>query len=173
MLPECRPRFLKTIVVDGLHGEYEMKTWGAVFKHVTLRRRIGPVLIISNAVFPFDPEEVKREFEQANAAYYRTVDWALDISAAEFDDCDIRGIPARLIRRDPETQAVVKRAKARRGDWREMSFGKAEWVKAAIKHMLEWGNEDVVLVAGKRAKDFRATLNAINLLRRAGIADPD
>lgn len=39
--------------------------------------------------------------------------------------------------------------------------------------LLETGREDIVFVAPKRAKNFRALLAGLDLLRREGIAEPD
>ena len=43
----------------------------------------------------------------AGQAFYQKIDWALDISRGEFRDLELKGIPARLVRRDPETQLIV------------------------------------------------------------------
>jgi len=160
--------------IENLRIEELLQTWGAVFKHVTLKGRIGP-LMLSNCLGPTSTttDAMQQAFKEANAAYYSTVDWALDISRAEFtQDCDIRGIPAKLIRRDAETQIVVTRERAIQGEWRKLDLDKTYW-QVAIELMLERGDEDVVLVAPKRAKDFKHLLRGLQLLRDAGVAEPD
>lgn len=88
-------------------------------------------------------------------------------------EADIRGIPARLIRRDPETQAVVARQKAIEGGWREVNLD-GTWWQASIEFMATDSNDpDVVLVAPKRHPRFRDLLQGIQLLRKAGVAEPD
>ena len=168
------PAIIEDTTVDGLKVNDVLQTWGMVFKHVILRGRIGP-LMLSNCLCPTSTttDAMQRAFEQANAEYYSTVDWALDISQAEFtEDCEIRGIPAKLIRRDPETQAVVTRERAMRGNWRQLGLEKTFW-KVALEVFLESGDQNYVLIAPKRAKDFKHLLRGLQLLRDAGVAEPD
>jgi len=168
------PAIVEETTVDGLKVNDVLQTWGMVFKHVILRGRIGP-LMLSNCLCPTSTttDAMQRAFEQANAEYYSTVDWALDISQAEFtEDCEIRGIPAKLIHRDPETQAVVTRERVMRGNWRLLGLEKTFW-KVALEVFLESGDQNYVLIAPKRAKDFKHLLRGLQLLRDAGIAEPD
>ncbi len=117
------------------------------------------------------PEQVA--LDQANAAYYESVDWALDISRAESVELQLRGIPAELIRRDPETQVVVTRKAAMAGEWRELKSVQDSVYCFSLDRMLKQGAEDIVLVADKRARDFKQSYAAIHDLRAAGIAQPD
>ncbi len=164
---------IEEVTVDGVttHGQL-LQTWGAVFKHVTLKGKIDR-LMISQAIRAglAEPEE-QAAFDNANAEYYRGVDWALDISQGEFKELELRGLPARLIRRDPETQIVVTREKALQGEWRDLEFKEA-LTPFAIGRLLEGGGSDRVMVAGKRHRKFRRYLDDFNLLRKAGIAEPD
>ncbi len=164
---------IEDVVVDGLKTVWPLKTFGAVFKHVVLRGKIGGIILNNDLARTENatPDRL-RAFELANAAYYASVDWALDISEGAFVSCDINGIPARLIRRDPETQVVITREKALEGRWRELDLSDTYW-PTAIEMMLHCGDADCVLVAPKRARDFRELLRGIQLLRRAGVAEPD
>jgi len=118
------------------------------------------------------PEE-QAAFDRANAEYYAGCDWALDISRAEFKEMDIRGIPAKLIRRDPETQVVVTRAKALEGKWRTLDLSDTWWA-TAIEFLLDHKKEnDIVLVAPKGHSQFEQFLAGLKLLREAGVAEPD
>jgi len=167
------PAIIEDTTVDGLKVNDVLQTWGMVFKHVTLKGRIGRMML-SNCLFPSSTttEAMQRAFEEANAAFYASVDWALDISEAEFQELSFRGIPGRLVRRDRETQIVVSRQKAMGGEWRKLDLDKTYW-QVALELMLERGDEDVVLVAPKRAKDFKHLLRGLQLLRDAGVAEPD
>ena len=111
-------------------------------------------------------------FDQANAEYYKTVDWALDISEARFYECDIRGVSASLIIRDPETQVVVTREKALQGKWKELDLSKTYWA-GWIDLFLQSGEPDVVLVAPKRYPKYQDWLDGLKMLRDAGVAEPD
>lgn len=107
---------------------------------------------------------------KANARYYAEVDWALDISEAEFTGVEMyrSGIPATLVRRDPETQVVVTRDSVTNGDWRAACDGSSVWV--AIERFLSSGFQDAVLIAEKRAKHLAEDLAAFRRLRDIGVA---
>jgi hypothetical protein len=164
---------IEDVMVDGLktHGQL-LQTWGAVFKHVTLKGNIGRIMLSPAVATGLAKPHEQRAFDEANAAYYAEVDWALDISQARFEECDIRGIPARLIRRDPETQVVVTREKALLGEWRQIDLSGTYW-GGWIELFLEDGEPDVVLVAPKRNPHYRVLLDGLKKLRDAGVAEPD
>jgi hypothetical protein len=116
--------------------------------------------------------EQQRAFDTANAAYYAQVDWALDITEAEFEEGEIQGVPAALVRRDPATQVVVKRSRALQGGWRQLDLERTHWA-TAIEFLLERGDQDVVLVAPKRHHNFPALRDGLQALRDRGVAEPD
>ena len=169
------PAILEDVMVDGFETDRLFQTWGAVFKHVTLSGKLGRMMF-SGVLFPTSSvtAAMQRAFAESNTAYYSKVDWALDISRAEFQECDIRGIPARLIRRDPETQVVVKRAKAVEGRWRQLDLSRTYWEGyLGPLAQAQSADDDVVLAAPKRSPHFRDLLDGLRLLRREGIAEPD
>src|SRR5262249_52776668 len=131
--------------------------------------------VLPSVLIPKDYREAaKLPMRAANAAYYENVEWALDISGAEFGEMEIRGIPAALIRRDPETQVVITRQNALNCAWRDLPFEET-LMSTSIKLFLEfpeWGPSKC-LVAPKRHPKFRQYLHDIQLLRKAGIAEPD
>jgi hypothetical protein len=148
------------------------QAWAAVFRHVTLRGRVGR-LMLSDIPFPFREDvEAEGAFREANARFYETTDWALDITEAEFEELDIRGIPARQIRRDPVTQVVVTREKAMQGAWRSLDLSRSH-VDAWIKGMLAEGYPDVVIAAPKRHRNFRHVVEDLQRLRDIGVAELD
>jgi len=102
-------------------------------------------------------------------------DFALDISEAEAVELELTGIPARLVRRDPETQAVVTREAALSGAWRELEHVQGTELRVGIQQLLkgQGGTDDMVLVAHKRSRNFRELLAGIEELRAAGVALPD
>src|SRR5229473_493432 len=103
---------VEDVLIDGFKTRGLFQAFGAVYKHVTLRGKLGEIML-SPAVIPGSTtKDQQRAFDEANASYYEGVDWALDISEAECEGLDIRGgVPVHLIRRDPETQMVFKREK--------------------------------------------------------------
>jgi hypothetical protein len=177
-LVECEQRgcaleaaIVEDVLVDGFKTNGLFQTWGAVFRHVTFRGKIGRIMISpAMAAGTATPTE-QRAFDEANAAYYATVDWALDISAGEFEEVDIRRVPARLIRRDPATQAVVTREKAMEGRWRTLDLAKTDWAGWSDLFLKD-GDSDLVLVAPKRHRKYRDFLDGLKMLRDAGVAQP-
>lgn len=166
------PAIVEDVLVEDFKTNGLFQIWGAVFKHVTLRGKIGRIMV-SPLVAPGSATvEQQRAFDDANAEYYSTVDWALDISDAQFEECDLRRVPAHLVRRDPETQVVIRREKAMRGEWRKLDLGKTYWASAIEGFLLE-GDPDMVLIAGKRQQKFRDLLEGLKKLRDAGVAEPD
>ncbi len=160
------------ILIDGLKINRSIESWAAVFKHVIFRGNIGKMMISPLVATGMAKPEEQAAFDEANAAYYQTVDWALDISEARFVECDIRNVPARLIRRDPHSQAVVTREKALLGEWKKLDLSDTYW-DTTIEYLLEKGDEDIVLVAPKRHPRYWVLLDGIKKLRDAGVAEPD
>jgi hypothetical protein len=110
---------IENTVVDGLatHGQL-LQIWGAVFNQVVLKGKIDRLMISADVLPSVLLEEGDRQreiqaFRAADSLYYRNVEWALDISQGEFRELCLRGLPAHLVRRDPETQIVVTREKAK------------------------------------------------------------
>jgi len=160
---------VEDVRVDGLKSSTLLQTWAAAFRHVALRGRVGRWMF-SNLVSPLAAPAQQHDFDRANQAFYASTDWALDISEAEFTECDIRGIPAPLIRRDPATQAVVTREKALQGGWERLDLSRTYW-PTAIRFLLQQGHADVVLVAPKRSRNFTVLLDGLKMLRDAGVAE--
>jgi len=166
------PAIIEDVLVSSLKTHNLLQTWGAVFKHVKIEGNIGRIMI-SPYVFPgiAKPKE-QRAFDEANADYYATVDWALDIREGRFYECEIQRVPAHLIKRDPDTQVVVKREKALEGKWRYLDLSKTHW-RTSIEFFLNRGDPDVVLVAPKRDRSYPDLLDGLKMLRDAGVAEPD
>lgn len=169
------PAFVEDVLVDGLRIPKVLIAESPVLKHVVLRGKIDR-LIIGQVLYGGMPYEnylkVVSTYEQANAEYYRAVDWALDITEAEFSDVSIRGVPSRLIRRDPITQVVVRREKAIAGEWKKLDLS-GTWWSVGLKMLSESNWEDITLVAPTRHRQFNQALRGLHILREAGIAEPD
>ena len=171
---------VEDVLVDGLSTPL-LSSWGAVFKHVTLRNRIGSILL-NHLVTPSQPDSrTQHMFAVANAAYYTQVDWALDIREAEFEeDVDLRGIPGTLIRRDPTTQVLVTRAKALEGKWRQLPLERTYWPTAIEFFLRDNAWDSTVLVAPKRIRTsptnpytYQDLVDGLHLLRDEGVAELD
>jgi len=162
--------------VDGLFTGHDPSSvlivFGAVFNRVILRGNIGRILLNSRAGGASFTERQQSAFDAANDEYYERVEWALDIREANFLSCDLRSVPARLVRRDPETQVVVTREKLLNGKWRELDISATYWPDA-IELFLRSNREDIVLIAPKQDPEFRELLKGLQLLRKAGVAEAD
>lgn len=164
------PAIFEDVLVDGLAIHDLQLVWGASFRHVTLRGRIGRIAV--RPTLPAEePPGAARRIADANRAFYETVDWALDISGAEFAEFEAAGIPARLIRRDPETQVVVTRAAAQRGDWRQLDLT-GTWWAIALEQLAKGEYPDEVFVAPRRHRKLRQLVAGLRRLQDAGIAEP-
>ena len=143
---------------------------GCALRHVTIRGNVTGGLEFLTARL-VQPDMEREELVAANRAYYADVDWALDISEARFTFVSFvrSGIPARLIRRDPETQVVVTRRALLDADWQGL-LGTAA-VGMGIDRFVETGFEDTVLVAGRRSRRFAEEMAVIDRLRTEGLVD--
>ncbi len=167
---------VEDVVIDKLmnYGRGPLFTWACLFKQVTLRGKLSGFKFnqsVGSFIFNSQPQ---KPWDDAARAYYETVDWALDISEAEFQSVpDFHCLPGRLIRRDPETQVLVTRQNAIAANWETL-----DWDESALRLGLQWFLEDglydeVVLIAAKRAKYFRQDLRTLQMLRREGVAISD
>jgi hypothetical protein len=169
------PAIVDEATIDGLETNALLLMWGPLFKHVTIRGKIGKIKINLASHFLDRTPEIQGPFNIARSAFYETVDWALDISQAQFKVFEMRGVPARLVRRDPDTQVVVTREKALRSEWRlGLSPSNTHW-PFVIDMFLADGEPDIVLVAPKRARKqhFANLVEGLNELRTLGVAEPD
>ncbi len=163
---------IEDVVIDGLKTYDLLQTWGAVFRHVVLKGYIGRIMISPAVATGLAKPREQLAFDKANSAYYSYVDWALDIREGKFYECEIQRVPAHLILRDVDTQVVITREKALEGKWRSLNLSNTHWA-TSIEFLLNRGDLDVVLVAPKRNPKYRQLLDGLNMLRDAGVAEPD
>lgn len=165
---------VEDVLVDGLRTRGLLHSWGAVFKHTTLRGRIDRIMLspFVAAVAGATPEQAAVAVT-TNAAYYANVDWALDISEAEFQEADLRGVPGHLVKRDPRTQVLVTREKALSGGWKEIDLSGTYWASSLDFFVKDNDLPSIVLVAPTRHRDFARLRDGLERLRAAGIAEPD
>ncbi len=112
----------------------------------------------------------QRAFDDANAGLYAGLDWALDISEAEFGAAEIQGVPCGLIRRDPETQMIVRRGNALAGNWRRLGLEDTPW-PGMIQFLIDDGDPDALLIAPKRSREYQRLQQGLMRLREAGVVE--
>ena len=94
----------KNVIIDGLTCSREISINNALFEKCVLKGKIGKIMFCDWAV---DDELVNKKVLEYNDKKYKEMDWALDISEAEFTEFDCRSIPAEKIRINKETQFAV------------------------------------------------------------------
>ena len=162
---------LEDVRVNGLSSNAVLVLCAPAFRHVTLTGSICDLVVNMDEDPAGEYDPVNAEFHKANADYYATVDWALDITNAEFQNVEIRGVPADLIRRDPATQIIVRRKRALNGVLGELDLSGTHWA-GEIEWFLDRGEADHVLIAPRRAKNFRRLVEGLRLLQEKRIAEP-
>jgi hypothetical protein len=166
---------IEDAIIDGIgkEGRLPLFSWAAVFRHVTLKGKLSAIKL-NQFTQPVPIPSLQQLWDDANRLYYQSVDWALDIRQAEFQGgIDLHCVPGSLVRRDPETQVLAKRAVLNSVDWRNLPWDKSSlWV--AIDWFLKDGlYDDVVLIASKRSAGFKDDMRSIAMLRERGIVECD
>jgi hypothetical protein len=146
------------VVVEGLTTA-SLQLEGCAFRHVTLRGRIGLLMLV-----PPNPS-VPADFVAGLREFYAGVDWALDITEAEFDGADLYYVPGDLVRRDPETQFLLRRP-APDAD----VSGLPVYAEIAVRRFESTPFDTLVAVAPKKSKKFPEILAHYQELRDRGLA---
>lgn len=169
------PAVIEDVEVDGFETSDLLIVWGAFFENVKFRGNCGKIKINHWVHHTERSNSVQGPFDAARRAYYRSVECALDISKARFKEFECRGIPGRLIKRDPETQMLVTRERAMEANWQgQVSAKNVHW-PFVLDLFLSDGDDDIVLVvplaAPKKKRD--GLLAGLNELRDLGVTVPD
>ena len=169
------PAMFENVDVDGLATNDLLILWAATLQHVRLSGEIGKIKINSWAHFADRTEETQLPFTRSRETLYESIDWALDISGARFKEFDATGIPARLIRRDPESQVVVTRERVNSENGERIARAGSNpwlpWIRGAMSD----GSRDGVLVVPlgapkKRRDEF---LQGLRQLRDLELVEPN
>lgn len=170
---------IDTLFIAGGGRINHLTVEGAVFDRVTLRGTITGRLQLnpgpdsSKFLLSKNDPTYEESWKSFFRNYYEHVEWAIDISKAEFStgpwlDC----IPGHLVRRDPETQVLVRRESLKNFDLKEIRW-KAD-AGIALQVFMERGLfNGLVVCASKRSRKFRDELEDIRLLRSIGLAEQD
>ncbi|MEZ6183641.1 MAG: hypothetical protein R3F62_01370 [Planctomycetota bacterium] len=167
LLDEVRVHNLKTNDIGIVNG--------ALFRRVVLTGRIGSLRINPDPILHDQSPSVLSSFDADREKFYASIDWALDIRHADFVSFAVEGVPARLIRRDPETQVVVSRERALGRDWSKLSESVGGYWTDMIDTFLYEGTSELVLAAprGARRSVFQQRLSGLRELRALGVAEPE
>lgn len=166
------PAQFENVEVSNVLGS-ETFVLGALYRNVKLSGRLGSVILHGMPNLS-TPAEDRAAYWQRCDAYYTDVDWALDISAAEFFYFEVRAraVPAHLIIRDPETQAIIPADSMHNARFGKIPLGPQ--VLAMIEKWRFGSQGDLLIVAPKRNKDvFAEVMRDISVLRAEGLAQAD
>lgn len=168
---EIGPCVFEDVFVQDLKTNPILLVWSSFFRRVKLAGKIGK-LNINFAPWGFctDPDALSR-FATARSEFYAETDWALDISEARFMAFRCAGVPLDLVRRDPETQVILRKGAFPGMQAIDQSF-KSEFPETydSLQIFCDSGDEEalrvVPLAAPKRRRDDWK--GGIEELRRLG-----
>jgi hypothetical protein len=153
-------------VVDGLTTGPELFLGSCAFRHLTLRGRIGAIMFQPPPI-TMEPE-LKTTFIDSIVRYYANVDWAVDISEAEFTaDVNFFFVPGDLVRRDVETQFLLRRKTLAGVDLGPFPTR----AQVAAERFESTPFDSIVAIAPKRSKNFERIRADLEELRKAGLAE--
>jgi hypothetical protein len=169
----CSPgcAIFENIEIDNLQVDDQLKFLGAVFKHVFISGNVGS-FYISNDIGSSASDAIRKSFSTANAKYYESVDWALDISRANFTEVEIWGIPSNLIIYDYKSQRLITKENVKKINWEKLSM-KGNKFRLFLDKMLKEGYDDIVLIAPRLSNDFEDLLHDLDALTDAGYTEPE
>jgi hypothetical protein len=153
------------VTVDGLTYGSLLHVAACLFEKVTLRGRIGPMMTMP-ANFTL-PAQMQTAFLEQAVKFYAGIEWALDISHAEFSDASFYHVPGHLVRRDPETQFLVHREAALSAPRGSLPFEAAIVAERAGKSPYD----TIVWPVPTRSKHADAWRAGMQVLRDRGIAE--
>ena len=155
------------VVVDGLRvSRSPVILNGCALRHVVLAGKCGRFLF--NRDVCHDDQKRNSAFADANAEFYKVVDWALDITSLDTSGFEIRGtIPAGLVRRDPDVHFIMTRSTALEGVWK--NYEPFDSFQISVSIFLHSGAEDDLFVVPKQSKNFKERLAFFRRLKSVGL----
>ena len=138
---------------------------GCLFRHVVLRGRLGSWIF--NEMSKSVPDDRRKAFAEAGQQFYAEGEYALDITEAVFESASMFSLPGDLVRRDPETQFLVRKEKLAGADLSVLPRSMQRRLKRAARSPFD----STVLVVGRDEPDFEESLAAHRQLIDLGIAE--
>jgi len=160
--------------VDGLlrAGPMPLYLFSCVFDRVRVQGKVHSIKINPEYSMTGDDATLQIQWDDAIRNFYRDVEWALDISEAEFTSAPtFEAIPGHLIRRDPSRQVLVRRESLEGANFDSTALSGAS---IALDWFLKRSQFDSIVLVGSCLPTYRQRdLDTLQRLRDAGIADPD
>jgi uncharacterized protein YjbI with pentapeptide repeats len=172
--------FLQKVLFHNISQNDYMSIGGVIFDRVTFKGKFDKWILDSNhrgMVVNFNSitESEYTVLDNYAQEQYEKIDWALDISEADFKECELRSsIPAHLVKRNPETQMLIKYEKVIRSNWEKNSTLKGNRGEVFCRWVANTYKMDTVIVAPVRNKKlFAEYMEGIQRLRAEGIGELD
>jgi hypothetical protein len=159
---------LDETVVDGFRAGQILILSGAAFRHVVLKGHMPSINFNEKTAFGAVSADCATAFALSNWEFYKTVDWALDISAAGFPSCRLSSVPGELVRRDADTQILVSKSRLLAIGWERLPLPAI--TRIGVEACLHSQYEHYVICAGKRSSRFAEEQRGLDILRREGAA---
>jgi hypothetical protein len=160
------PIFDEVTVEDFRSGQV-LLLWGAAFRHVVFKGRMPQIIFNERTARESVSSDYAERFVEANREFYRQVDWAVDISAAEFASMRLTSVPGELVRIDPRTQIRINRSRLAARGWADLPLPSI--TRVAIEQCMRSKFEYQVVAAGRRSKFLSEELRGIEILREEGL----
>jgi hypothetical protein len=167
------PCYLESVRVSDLQTSDLLIIWGAFFHRVEVKGKVGKIKINTAIHDPHASPAVQRTFDAIRDEYYKSIDWALDISQMKPLSFEVEGIPSSRIKRDPELQVVVSRKRLQSLQQLDSLQGLDEGVRFSLQMFVREGHEEKLLVAptGRSRKQYQPVLESYAMLVHAGLAE--
>jgi hypothetical protein len=169
---QIKAAVVRDILIENLRSDVIM-VYGALWDRVKFKGRGGKWLIHGTFLGLDSTDSSMARYQDLCSEFYSKIDWAIDISEAEFEDFSLRtgGIPARLVKRDCETQVVVSRERVMNRKWQTLNLD--GYTEACLELFLREGAQDTVLLVPKRMKGAHKLVQDLRKLQAEGFAEPD
>ncbi len=161
---------LRKIKVRDLSGDM-LICRGTLFDQVVLSGKISPMMLHGVKKAGLSDEQVQ-SLEKERRSFYQNVEFALDISGAEFVDFSIRtgAIPSSLVRRDKTTQFLVLNSERTLSAAVIDQIDVSTYTRTVLKLMVEEEQVDTILIAPKGDKTlFETVMRDSDVLRKNGL----
>jgi hypothetical protein len=156
-------------VLDKPKVSGQLQLTGCLFKHVVIRGNPGLLCIYD--YYKSDITETDRQLRRtARDAYYRGVDWAIDIREAETEEVRTRNVPLELVRRDPRRTLLVWTKHQDHPVWQSPARAHGLW-RTDVADAASDGCEAILLSPLRKPKHQAEYAAAERALRDAGLVD--
>lgn len=147
---------------------------GTLFNKVTFRGKCGSFRLTSETVdrAVHNGEDISKSqieaFNHSAQEFYKGVDWALDISNAEFKELQIDpDIPAALVKRNPETQILIRKENIDVAKIQQHPY----IFSLHKRHLTSNKYDQIIVISTISNKHLEEEMKSIQILREEGIAD--